>query len=213
MHVHCLRTSSGSSASAPPACSRTARDAITACGSPKRTAWAPRAVRRSVRQTWGRPHAAERSGCNSLAQARFPFRRSARLGSPGPKGIGPRAEGERARPCCTAHRPNRASARESGRPAASPRASCGGVWKTRRHDVERHEAPDRSGRRRGPAFAPWAGGFFGAGLLPGLFVGSMLGGTFGCFGYPDAAYGGAEDPVGGDFGDFGGGDFGGGGDF
>ena len=54
---------------------------------------------------------------------------------------------------------------------------------------ERHEAPDRSGRRRGPAFAPWAGGFFGAGLLPGLFVASMLGGTFGCFGYPDAAYG------------------------
>jgi hypothetical protein len=41
----------------------------------------------------------------------------------------------------------------------------------------------------------------------------MLGGTFGCFGYPDAAYGAAEDPVGGDFGDFGGGDFGGGGDF
>jgi hypothetical protein len=62
----------------------------------------------------------------------------------------------------------------------------------------------------GPAFAPWAGGFFGAGLLPGLFVGSMLGGAFGGFGYPDAAYGGAEDPSGGDFGDFGGGDFGGG---
>ena len=63
----------------------------------------------------------------------------------------------------------------------------------------------------GPAFAPWAGGFFGAGLLPGLFVGSMLGGTFGGFGYPDAAYGGVEDPVGGgDFGDLGGGDFGGG---
>ena len=57
----------------------------------------------------------------------------------------------------------------------------------------------------GPAFAPWAGGFFGAGLLPGLFVGSMLGGAFGGFGYPDSAYGGAEDPSGGgDFGDFGG---------
>jgi hypothetical protein len=63
----------------------------------------------------------------------------------------------------------------------------------------------------GPAFAPWAGGFFGAGLLPGLFVGSMLGGAVGGFGYPDAAYGGTEDPAGGgDFGDFGGGDFGGG---
>jgi hypothetical protein len=55
----------------------------------------------------------------------------------------------------------------------------------------------------GPAFAPWAGGFFGGGLLPGLFVGSMLGGAFGA---PGEAY--AEDP--GDFGDFGGGDFGGG---
>jgi hypothetical protein len=55
----------------------------------------------------------------------------------------------------------------------------------------------------GPALAPWAGGFFGGGLLPGLFVGSMLGGAFGA---PGEAY--AEDM--GDFGDFGGGDFGGG---
>jgi hypothetical protein len=68
----------------------------------------------------------------------------------------------------------------------------------------------------GPAFAPWAGGFFGAGLLPGLLVGSMLGGAFTGFGVPAEAY--ADDP--GDFGDFGdfgggGGDFGGGfgGDF
>jgi hypothetical protein len=55
----------------------------------------------------------------------------------------------------------------------------------------------------GPALAPWAGGFFGGGLLPGLFVGSLLGGAFGA---PGEAY--AEDM--GDFGDFGGGDFGGG---
>ena len=55
----------------------------------------------------------------------------------------------------------------------------------------------------GPAFGPWAGGFFGGGLLPGLFVGSVLGGAFGA---PGEAY--AEDM--GDFGDFGGGDFGGG---
>ena len=56
----------------------------------------------------------------------------------------------------------------------------------------------------GPAYMPWAGGFFGAGLLPGLFLGSMLGGGFGMFG-------GAEDMAGGDFGggDFGGGDVGG----
>jgi hypothetical protein len=61
----------------------------------------------------------------------------------------------------------------------------------------------------GPAFAPWAGGFFGGGLLPGLFIGSMLGGGFGGFGYPaDAQAADAGDM--GDFGDFGGGDFGGG---
>jgi uncharacterized membrane protein YgcG len=55
----------------------------------------------------------------------------------------------------------------------------------------------------GPMYAPFIGGFFGASLLPGLMVGTMLGDTF------DAGGGG-----GGDFGDggggFGGGDFGGG---
>ena len=55
----------------------------------------------------------------------------------------------------------------------------------------------------GAAYAPWAGGFFGGGLLPGLFIGSMLGGGFGGFGY-------AEDASAGDMGDFGGGGFGGG---
>jgi hypothetical protein len=77
----------------------------------------------------------------------------------------------------------------------------------------------------GPAYMPWAGGFFGGGLLPGLFIGSLLGGgLFG--GFPGDAYGGGYDGDGGDFGggdfggadlgDFGGGDFGdfgGGGDF
>jgi hypothetical protein len=74
----------------------------------------------------------------------------------------------------------------------------------------------------GPAYMPWAGGFFGGGLLPGLFIGSMLGGGF--FGGPmmgDAYAGDGGDFGGGDFGgadlgDFGGGDFGdfgGGGDF
>jgi hypothetical protein len=79
----------------------------------------------------------------------------------------------------------------------------------------------------GPAYAPWAGGFFGGGLLPGLFLGSMLGGGFGLYGagIADAATGddlagagdfggGFDDIGGGDFGgDFGGGDLGGGGDF
>jgi len=73
----------------------------------------------------------------------------------------------------------------------------------------------------GPAYMPWAGGFFGAGLLPGLFVGSLLGGGlfggFGDEGYAgDASDFGDGDFGGGDLGDFGGGDFGdfgGGGDF
>jgi hypothetical protein len=65
----------------------------------------------------------------------------------------------------------------------------------------------------GPAYLPWAGGFFGGGLLPGLFIGSMLGGGMGVFG--GAAVGDTFASDAGDFGggDFGGGDFGGGGDF
>jgi hypothetical protein len=72
----------------------------------------------------------------------------------------------------------------------------------------------------GPAYMPWAGGFFGGGLLPGLFIGSMLGGGMGMFGgaaMGDAFASEGGDVGGGDFGDFGGGgdfgDFGGGGDF
>jgi hypothetical protein len=60
----------------------------------------------------------------------------------------------------------------------------------------------------GPAYMPWAGGFFGGGLLPGLFIGSMLGGGLGTFG--GEAFASDADFGGGDFGDFGGGDFGGG---
>jgi hypothetical protein len=69
----------------------------------------------------------------------------------------------------------------------------------------------------GPAYGPWAGGFFGGGLLPGLFIGSMLGGGMGLFGGAGDAYASeGGDFGGGDLGDFGGGDFGdfgGGGDF
>jgi hypothetical protein len=66
----------------------------------------------------------------------------------------------------------------------------------------------------GPALMPWAGGFYGGGLLPGLFVGSLLGGGFGEAEAADAAadQGDFGDFGGGDFGGFGGGDFGGGGD-
>jgi hypothetical protein len=68
----------------------------------------------------------------------------------------------------------------------------------------------------GPAYMPWAGGFFGGGLLPGLFLGSMLGGGLGMFGGAGDAFGGGGGDFGGGLGDFGGGDFGdfgGGGDF
>ncbi len=69
----------------------------------------------------------------------------------------------------------------------------------------------------GPAYMPWAGGFFGGGLLPGLFLGSMLGGGLGMFGgaMADDAFAGDGGDFGGDLADFGGGDFGdfGGGDF
>ena len=58
----------------------------------------------------------------------------------------------------------------------------------------------------GPMYAPFAGGFFGTGLLPGLMLGTMLGSAWDT----DPMIGG--DFGGGDFGagDFGGGDFGGG---
>jgi hypothetical protein len=70
----------------------------------------------------------------------------------------------------------------------------------------------------GAAYMPWAGGFFGGGLLPGLFIGSVLGGGMGLMGgamMDDAFAAGGGDfedfGGGGDFGGFGGGDFGGGG--
>jgi hypothetical protein len=59
----------------------------------------------------------------------------------------------------------------------------------------------------GPMYAPFIGGFFGASLLPGLMMGTMLGDTFDAGGGGD--FGGGD--YGGDFGGgFGGGDFGGG---
>ncbi|WP_333771502.1 hypothetical protein, partial [Streptomyces sp. IBSBF 2435] len=66
----------------------------------------------------------------------------------------------------------------------------------------------------GPAYAPYAGGYFGGGLLPGLLVGTLLGGSL--FG-PGSGYGGDGSggaPEGGDYSgsDFDPGDFGGGGD-
>jgi hypothetical protein len=64
------------------------------------------------------------------------------------------------------------------------------------------------------AFAPYAGGYFGAwgGLLPGILLGSMVGGGWGSPGGGDEGGGFEDGSDGGDFdgGDFGGGDFGGG---
>ena len=51
----------------------------------------------------------------------------------------------------------------------------------------------------GPAYGPFAGGFFAGGLVPGLFLGSMLDGDGGLFGGDEVAA-----PDAGDFGDFGG---------
>jgi hypothetical protein len=77
----------------------------------------------------------------------------------------------------------------------------------------------------GPVYAPWAGGYFGGGILPGLLIGTMLGGMmsgpayaadygagYGDFGggYEGGDVSGGDFDT-GDFGDFGGG--GGGGDF
>ena len=58
-------------------------------------------------------------------------------------------------------------------------------------------------------YGGWAGGFYGGGILPAFFVGSMLAGGFGHAGAAEAAPGGGFDNF--DGGDFGGGS--GGGDF
>ncbi|MFE5869643.1 hypothetical protein ACFQ6V_13475 [Streptomyces roseifaciens] len=69
----------------------------------------------------------------------------------------------------------------------------------------------------GPAYAPWAGGYFGGGLLPGLLVGTMLGGMLSGPAYAAPADAGPDggDYTGSDFNsdDFGGGWGGGGGGF
>jgi len=83
------------------------------------------------------------------------------------------------------------------------------------------EVDTADGRRpywdAGPAYGPWAYGYFGGGMLPGLLMGTMLGsmmtGPYG-YGYGDGGFEGG-DVSGSDFsgGDFGGGDFGGGAGF
>jgi hypothetical protein len=109
-------------------------------------------------------------------------------------------------PACEAD----AQAVERGREPASREVVAGG------HRVPYWNAP--------PYFGPWAGGYFmpfgGTGFLSGLFVGELLGGAYGGWGY--GSWGGSGSAGGfgswsgggSDFGggmSFGGGDFGGGG--
>jgi hypothetical protein len=63
----------------------------------------------------------------------------------------------------------------------------------------------------GPMYAPFLGGFFGAGILPGLAIGTVLGDAWSDTGGAGGGDFGGGDWGGGDFGggDFGGGDFGG----
>ncbi|GHF51532.1 hypothetical protein GCM10010218_36400 [Streptomyces mashuensis] len=66
----------------------------------------------------------------------------------------------------------------------------------------------------GPAYAPWAGGYFGGGLLPGLLVGTALGGLLSGPAYAaPGAFEGGGGPEGGEYtgSDFNPDDFGGGG--
>ncbi|KAF4405561.1 MULTISPECIES: hypothetical protein [Streptomyces] len=88
-----------------------------------------------------------------------------------------------------------------------------------------------SGRRpyweAGPLYGPWAGGYFGAGLLPGMLTGTVLGSMMfapHAYGWGGGYGGEGGGPEGGDYtgsdfdagdfgGGFGGGDFGGGGGF
>ena len=63
----------------------------------------------------------------------------------------------------------------------------------------------------GPMYAPFMGGFYGAGILPGLLIGTTLGGLGTSRPATSAAATSGGRVGGGDFGggDFGGGDFGG----
>ena len=116
-------------------------------------------------------------------------RRRRRRGGPLRDGLRARpARGPRARPSArrrasstraTARRPARSSGRRRSAsrarcPPARPTPSASSAARTR----EAREIT-LGGRRMpywdaGPAYAPYMGGFFGGGLLPGLFLGSLL---------------------------------------
>ncbi|BAJ30948.1 hypothetical protein KSE_51690 [Kitasatospora setae KM-6054] len=76
----------------------------------------------------------------------------------------------------------------------------------------RTEHGDQPYWNAGPAYSPWAGGYFGGGLLPGLLVGTVLGSVIAtpayAYGGDGGSDGGGHDYTGGaDAGDYSGGDF------
>ncbi|MEW1913266.1 hypothetical protein AB0442_33380 [Kitasatospora sp. NPDC085895] len=91
-------------------------------------------------------------------------------------------------------------------------------------DPDVRTVPTEHGREpywnAGPAYSPWAGGYFGSGMLPGLVAGTVLGSVLASPGSAWAADGYQGGPEGGEYSgadfdqnDFGGFDGGGGGDF
>ena len=107
---------------------------------------------------------------------------------------------------------------EGGTPRPVPACEADAQRVERGEDPSYREVGGRPYWEAGPAYAPYAGGYFGGfggGLFPGLLIGTMLGGAmFPGVGYADSGDVGGGDFGGGDFGGgggFGGGDFGGGG--
>ena len=105
-------------------------------------------------------------------------------------------------------------------PGGAPRevtacADCAHAVRTGGHpDVRLVEV---NGQRRpyydaGPAYSPYAGGYFGTDMMMGMFTGMMMGSMMGSMMGMGMGMGGGEVGAGEDFGggDFGGGDFGGG---
>ncbi|MFS8201952.1 hypothetical protein ACLVWQ_25050 [Streptomyces sp. CWNU-52B] len=148
---------------------------------------------------------------------------------------------ERRAPCFfdPRHGPSVADAAWSpagGAPREVPVCAADKVRLAEGRDPAVREVDTDSGRRpywdAGPAYGPWAGGYFGGGMLPGLLVGTMLGSMMAGPGYGGYGYGSGYGDSGGgggyeggdmsgsdfDSNDFGGGfgdggGFGGGGDF
>lgn len=129
-----------------------------------------------------------------------------------------RRTGRRSRPAAHRASSTRATAPRSPTcsgppPAARPRVPvCGAdeIRLTRGEDPMSRTVDVGDGNRRpyweaGPAYGPWAYGYFGGGLLPGLLVGTMLGSMLATPAYA-SEYGGG-DFGGGAGGEWGGGDF------